>query len=286
MNRGELLLANRHREQVELHAAHVGSAWQVEIWEATALTLVLTQMGDIIGLTRTKDRLAHASKHVSSLKRYHQLASIALTSTQDAKVADDEETLDFLAKSSDRSYIGWGAHLGYIARALNQLDRPLEAIAIYERARKQMTAADDEWVSMFLQLELEYAQSQAKLGNPEKALEHLSQLRRKFAASEHPLALGMIEEYTADIAIHANMKPWFTKGLTAMEKHFRPTENPLLIARCERMAELGAASGLISEGGGQRATSPLLQRTPAPVRRTDPGSAAQTARVTRRRARQ
>ena len=33
MNRGEFSKAAAHREQVELHAAHVGSAWQVETWE-------------------------------------------------------------------------------------------------------------------------------------------------------------------------------------------------------------------------------------------------------------
>ena len=36
-NRGEFAKAEVHREQVELHAAHVGSAWQVEIWEPSAL---------------------------------------------------------------------------------------------------------------------------------------------------------------------------------------------------------------------------------------------------------
>ena len=36
MNRGELSKAAPHREQVELHAAHVGCAWQVETWEGGA----------------------------------------------------------------------------------------------------------------------------------------------------------------------------------------------------------------------------------------------------------
>ena len=32
--RGELVRAEPHRARVELHAAHIGSVWQVEAWEA------------------------------------------------------------------------------------------------------------------------------------------------------------------------------------------------------------------------------------------------------------
>lgn len=286
MNRGEVSLANRHREQVELHAAHVGSAWQVEIWEATALTIIFTQTGDIIGLTHLQDRLGRAAKHIPSLKRYHQLASIALCVTQSAKDVDDAETAEFLDKNPDRSYIGWGAHLGYFARALNECGRNEDALAVYARARSHLTPDDAPWVSMFLQLELEFATAEAALGRTAVALGHLKQLQKQIEPSEHPLALGLIAECQAKVAIQTQQEALFIASLQAMEARFRPTENPLLVARCEHIATLGVAAGYAPESA-PRAHLALLPRAPSgnvrSARRMNSESAAQTARVTRPR---
>ena len=42
MNRGDFRTAQQHRQQVDIHAAHVGSAWQVETWESAALIPIYT----------------------------------------------------------------------------------------------------------------------------------------------------------------------------------------------------------------------------------------------------
>jgi hypothetical protein len=63
-----------HRARVEVHAARVGAAWQVETWDAAALLLVYPQIGDVVGSTRLAHRLEHLAKTVPSVRRYADLA--------------------------------------------------------------------------------------------------------------------------------------------------------------------------------------------------------------------
>src|SRR5262249_32368766 len=78
MNRGEFAAAAPHREQMEVNAAHVGSIWQVETWEAAALILVHTSLSDVVGVTHVARRLDMLSRTVPSMKRHARLARQAL----------------------------------------------------------------------------------------------------------------------------------------------------------------------------------------------------------------
>ncbi len=80
--RGDFAKAAVHRERVELHAAHLGSVWQVETWEAAALLLVYPQIGDVVGAARLAHRLELLGKRIPSLKRYAALARDGILSTR------------------------------------------------------------------------------------------------------------------------------------------------------------------------------------------------------------
>jgi hypothetical protein len=116
-NRGELSKAEKHREQVELHAAHVGSAWQVETWEAASLIPLHTDLGDIVALTRAVDRLETLSARVPSLRLYARLASLSLAVVQGEW--GEHPLLAEIDSRAPRSFIGWAAVTGYRASGHN-----------------------------------------------------------------------------------------------------------------------------------------------------------------------
>jgi hypothetical protein len=235
-NRGEFTLAARHREQVELHAAHVGSAWQVETWESAALLPLHTALSDIVAVTRIADRIALQATTVPSLKLYARLADLSLT-----LVRGDWTGEGIHAVSVDRpprSYIGWATVIGFHAAGYNDRGQHAEAKATCERALAHLTDADREYVALFLGLDIEMAIAEAGLGDVERGLARIDGLLERFRASDHPLVQGFLHEARARIAWMAGRADEYDSSLAVVERWFRPTGTPALVARWERLAEL------------------------------------------------
>jgi hypothetical protein len=235
-NRGEFAKAAPHRQQVELHAVQVGSAWQVELWEAPALLLIHTALADIVGATRLAHRLETQSRTAPSLKLYSQLSKEALA------LARGEASFTRLSELTDslepRSYIGWAAAHGFLARSHNSQRRYAEAKAICERTLSRMTDADREYVTLFLAPEVELAIADAGLGMTAQGLQRIDALLERFQDCDHPLAHGLLHEARARIAWSSGDRAAFARGLVKMEAYFLPTGSPELIARCELLAQL------------------------------------------------
>jgi hypothetical protein len=235
-NRGELALAARHREQVELHAAHVGSAWQVETWESAALLPLYTALSDIVAVTRIADRIALQSTTVPSLTLYARLADLSLT-----LVRGDWTEERILAAGVDRpprSYIGWATVIGFHAGGYNDRGQHAEAKTTCERALAYVTDADREYVVLFLGLDIEMAIAEAGLGDVDRGLARIDGLLERFRASDHPLVQGFLHEARARIAWIAGRSDEYNASLAVVERWFRPTGTPALVARWERLAEL------------------------------------------------
>ena len=235
-NRGELALAARHREQVELHAAHVGSAWQVETWEAAALIPLHTSLGDIVALTRAVDRLALLGATVPSLRLYAQMAEMSLGLVRGDW--NEEQLAAVLGDRAPRSFIGWASVIGFHAMGCNERGLYAQAKATCESGLAHVTDADREYVSLFLMLE-----------DPARARRRGSRSSRRGArparrpaqalpgqrpspgsripargAGSHRVDGRSIDEYDVSLAV--------------VERWFRPTGTPALVARWERLAEL------------------------------------------------
>jgi tetratricopeptide (TPR) repeat protein len=237
-NRGELGLAAQHRAQVELHAAHVGSAWQVELWEAAALLPLYLSIGDVVTLTRIVRRFNELTRVAPSLHFYRRLAEFAL------KVASNESgdfgqlALREVNRCEPRSFIGWSTTIAFAANVQNAAGRFAEARATCERALVTMTDEDREYVVLFVQVDIQAAIADAGLGEVDLAMARLDGLLSRYEDSGHPLALGLLHEARASIAYKAGRKRDYHFSLTQVDRLFRATGTPLLIAKSERLAEL------------------------------------------------
>jgi hypothetical protein len=251
-NRGGLVQARFHRQQVDVYAIQVGSSWQVELWEAAAMILVHGQLGDVTDMTRVADRLDALSKQYPSFELYARLARMALILVRydDGSLQLDDETsvpstlnemLELLASVPDRSFIGWGVAYGSTAHALNYVGRHADAKVLCERALACLTAADRPFVTLFLQIELERACAEAGLGATAEARAHMQDLMRYHARSDNPLTRGRIHE--AMVRISARARDWaaYREHFDAMRIWYSRTSAPALIARVERLRALDPA---------------------------------------------
>ncbi len=252
MNRGEFARAAPYREKVELYAAQVGSAWQVETWEAPALILVHATLSDILGSTRVAKRLDVMSETMPSLRLYAQLANAALRFVNnDAVLEARQSALATLDTHAPRSFIGWAAVCGYVARGTNQLGETemetnagdgtkwfREAKGICERAWAHVVEEDREYVSIFLGLDLELARADAALGDVTAGLSRIDGLLERFRDIDHPLVHGLLHETRARIALASGDVDSYRASCAEVDRWFRPTGTPALIAKCERLAAL------------------------------------------------
>jgi hypothetical protein len=235
-NRGELAMAAKHREQVELHAAHVGSAWQVETWEAAALIPLNTSLLDIVALTRAVDRLQLLATTVPTLKLYARLAEMSLNLVRGDW--NDEKLAMANVDRPPRSYIGWAAVVGFHAMGYNDRGQYAEAKATCEQGLARVTDADREYVTLFLVLDIQMAIAEAGLGDVGAGLARIDGLLERFHASDHPLVVGFLHEARARIAWMAGRTDEYDASLAVVERWFRPTGTPALVAKWERLAEL------------------------------------------------
>jgi hypothetical protein len=250
-NRGELAKAMVHREQVELHAAHVGSAWQVETWEQPALIPVANKLQDVVALKRITDRLQQQSEEQPSLKLYRRLAELALARSLGGYAQFESSAHALLATRAPRDFVGWASAIAGMARAGNEMGDHEKARALLAEALPHITDEDRQYVTLFLDLDIEMAIADASLGDFDPAFARIDRLLERFADSDHPIVQGSLHEARARIAWKAGRVPEYLHGLSMVDRWYRPTGTPALLARCERLA------GLRDARSGPRASIPV-----------------------------
>ena len=264
-NRGELDKAAAHREQVELHAARIGSVWQVETWEHPCLIPLYVRLDDVVGLKLAVDRLVFLSQTIPSLKRYARLARLALSHVQGESIDDSARVVQKeVGDAEPRSFIGWSSSAAFMARAYNRVGRYSDARDACELVLPHVTEADRDYVMIFLDADLEMVIAEAGLGNFDRAVTRIDGLLARFKESDNPLVQGKLHETRARVAIMAGRMDEYRHHLSLADHWFRGTGTPALVAAAERLAALAT----FDRGSGTR--RPGLPREPrctGPTRR-------------------
>jgi len=239
-HRGEFAMASKHRELVELYAAHVGSAWQAELWEGGALFAAYANASDVAGMMRIADQLPTLSTTAPSAAVYARLSRFALRVLRGDRAIADVMAVDPDLLRAPRSFVGWSSCQALLARAYNQVAEHARAKAICERALALVTLEDRGYPTMFLSLDIELAHAEAGLGNVDRALRHVDQLLALYARGKNPMVYGLLNEARAVICWGAGRLDEYADGVARVERSLRPTGAPALIAKCERLAALGS----------------------------------------------
>ena len=223
--RGELAEAAVHREKAEVHAAHLGSAWQVDTWEPAALIPVASKLRDVVALTRIADRLEQSSESVPSLDLYRQLAHLALGRARGGYAGIESiRVWPWSRRTSRAASSGGRTSIAVIARAANEVGDHAQARALCEKALAHIADEDREFVALFLDLDIEMANcargDRRGRRRPGAASTACSQ---RFDACDHPMVKGTLHEARARIAWKAGRVAEYVHSLAAVERWFRPT---------------------------------------------------------------
>lgn len=276
-NRGELALAQPHRERVEVYAARVGYAWQVELWEPASLIPFYIATDDLVELARIAHRLGELSEQVPSMWRYRELATLALS--VHTRAPELYERALALVDGEPRRFIGWSTTLAAMAWYQSQFGEHASARELCERALATMTDEDRVCVMIFLIVDIQAAMADAGLGRTEEALARLDHLLALHGPSQHPLTLGLVHEARARIAFAAGRLDIYRESLAETQRWLRPTGTPSLVAICDRLVRLGAAiapgeaqgPGLVLTDLQTNATDDEVTRILGPTSRSDVG---------------
>jgi tRNA A-37 threonylcarbamoyl transferase component Bud32 len=238
--RGEFSKATPHREQMEEHAAHVGSVWQVETWQGVSLLTVYPLLDDIVNCTRIAHQIELLSRTVPSLKDHARVAHSVLLLIR-GELSDCSKLLRAFPHEEvekRRGQVGWTLVQGHVARGFNMLGEHALVKEMCEAILADATKEDLEFAPLFLSLEQELAVADAALGSVDAALDRIDRAVARLESCDYPLALGLFEETRARIGWRAGKMDVYARGLAQVERWFLTTEEPLLVARCKRLREL------------------------------------------------
>lgn len=241
-SRGELAAASQYRRTVEVHAVHVGSAWQGEIIESANSLAVYALSGDVVNTRRVVEHFEDLSRGIPSFSHMASQAHAALALARSDYGMARKLYEQVLEGRAPRSFPGWLVVRGMYAAALNGRGAYAEAKAVCQQTFEHMTAADAEFPFYVLWVQLELAFAEAGLGDVTNAAQRLDALVAEGVGGLNPFLRGSVHRMRARVALVAEDRVAFEHHSTQTEHWFLPTANPALAARCEelRLLALGA----------------------------------------------
>lgn len=242
--RGEVLLAQQAEERFDDMAARVGSRWVADVTSVSEIA-PFHLSGDVLGLKRALHRIDRLVPIAPNLAMQREI----IRAMYEGHRGRPERALAIYASIEAGlepfRTAGWSAARAHQAESLNALGRHVEALAVCEQARAQLTPADRVYVFAYQQLERESAHALAGLGRIEEATELSERLLAECAGYDNPLAIGLLHHDRARIAYVARDRRAFERHVQAAKEAFFATGNPALLAKVRRLRARGVAAALL-----------------------------------------
>jgi hypothetical protein len=234
--RGEIDSAHRHRQQLESEANRTGTAWELELPGALILLFTYVSTGNAIGLKQTGQQLLRSASAWPSVLAYATLAQAGyLVLRGDARAALALEP-DVLHQFRPGARHGWAIAHALIARAHNELGDFARAKQLCVDALARVAAGDRQFPLLYLELERQLALARVGLGQHTEAEQLIAQLLIDHAQAGG-LTLGLLHEAGVRIARGTPQNAALARHLKLMDRCYRATRNPALVARSARLAE-------------------------------------------------
>jgi hypothetical protein len=200
-------------------------------------------------MKRTGEELERLSREIPSLGLHASVARAAVALLRGDGAYAAEQVGSVLAAVPPRSFIGWGAMSGAMARGCNAVGDHARAKRICDSTLAELSEADQALTAMYLILHLELAIAEAHLGQHERAAQRIDALIERHRVASGPVTMGSLHRTHALIAIHIGDHASARHHLEEMEAWFKPTKNPSLLQQCERLrARLAPGDAALPSG--------------------------------------
>ena len=239
--RGDMESAQKYRDRVEAYAVQYGSAWQIEIWSSSTLSAVYGNSRDAANNKHIVEQLENIKKTAPSMEMHWERA----LGTQHALTGAHRKAVEVYERSlltSPGHDVGWAATNGCLARAYNDLGEPETALRICQKTIA-VCEVDRDYVGLMLTVFIERCRALAGLRDFAGAKHELKSLLDYHAKNKNPYTMGALNRAGAEIAKQEGDTRAFEAHLAAMESWFRPTNNPALIAQCDKLKNATSTAG-------------------------------------------
>ncbi len=228
---GNQSLFEHYRARVELAAVQYGSAWQAEVWGASAGIAQHLRTHDGAGMKQVLEQLRRLSQTIPSQKPIALRCQGAYLLLR-RRYAEAASVLEACVLEEPLSLVAWARTHGTLARALNALGQHERALELCQRALGLVAPGDLAFRVTNLSLQIEFALSLSYLGRNEEAAQELDALLIAHRDAG-PLSLGALHEARARVALAANQPDKARAQQASMERAYRGTQIATLVARCE-----------------------------------------------------
>jgi hypothetical protein len=249
--RGESGEVKTYMERIELDAIKGAQTWQTEMFWPSLLLNADVLTGDAIAARRRYVQLERRSQDVATLKPQAEAAHAAYLMLRGDFSGAVRVYEKLLPSFPCRKRVDWETTRAYFARALNLAGAHERARAIAEEVVSNMIPEDYYYAARFQEAQRQLALAESGLGNHARAAALLDELLAKHGHESNPLLVGLLHQARAEVAERANEPAIVEVHRAEMERRFRTTHNPLLIAQCER-AHRSTATISAVRGAGER----------------------------------
>jgi hypothetical protein len=235
-NRGESVAVARCRERVELFAMRGESTWQADIFFPALLMDSDLLAADTVAARRNAEQLARRAEQIPTLAPYAQLAQAGYLSLRGdlSKAIDSFEQV--LPQFEPHKRLSWLPMRAYYAAALNRNGQHAHAKQLLTEALALLDPRDERFAVKRLEAERQLAFADAGLGDHASAAQRLDRLLARWGHEDNPLFIGLLHKARAEIAAAMSDEPALARHYAQLERCFRPTHNPALIAQLDQLA--------------------------------------------------
>ncbi|HEY6558563.1 MAG TPA: AAA family ATPase [Polyangiaceae bacterium] len=246
--RGEEERAQEMHGAAEELLLQTGASWQMEVWVPPALTYAYSQVRDVIGMKRTIEQIARLQAAGLPFERVADWARSeycrerrdlqqALRANQLARAAGTEVDMVYCPILACRADI-----LLAMCDYDGARDAALECLRVLrEPGRRRL--------GLIARATRTLALAGARTGKVDEALHQLQKVLDEAGPAQNPVLIGGLHETAARVAVLGRDTPRYLHHCHHTERWYRPTKNPVLVGRYERLVDSAQALDRTSREG-------------------------------------
>ncbi|HYV45170.1 MAG TPA: protein kinase [Myxococcaceae bacterium] len=264
--RGEEELALEHDARAELSFLTMGSVWGAEIQRPICASFGYMVTRDVLGLRRCLEELNQINARGG---RYHALCDL-LSGEYHRERGELNEALAALQRARAALHPEMRPIHQSILAAIAETQIAQGATDAAKRTAEEAVAVgndfDDGFFVSWVRSERALALAEAAGGDPAAGGARLDRVLEKVGRLDHPAVVGSLHEARALVAAMERNGEVHHRHAARLEELFGPTRNPVLLARSQRVMDVGPAAARVPSSA-ELATEAvtMVERPPAEV---------------------
>jgi hypothetical protein len=199
------------------------------------MLLVHVRENDVMGLKIAAERLDVLAGEIPSFGRLAVIARAAHLRLRGELRRARELLESIVYDASAPRFLGLPTAIGLLAEVYNTEGDFTRAERITADLKSRIGAEDRLFSRTTLPAQIQHAHALAGLGAAAAARDELDGLMGEHSRGRDRVTLGLLHRARAELALSEGDTGSFDAHLEAMERLFRPTSNPALVAMCERL---------------------------------------------------